>query len=740
MGVVCGSLAGLAGFAHGSRRSSGKVAISGQVPLPQARRPVAPRQQQRGALCSRRAAVDPAALEQLATQICIAASEDLGFTPTQAAAAVEATVEALRHAPQELVELLGPPQPAEAFDAGGAASSAVSSVTNFFYDPRMQYDEKGNILLDPQGNPLPDNLWTQFVAVQATLIKRLNEGIHGLGVEQSFGWSVALYTLLIRTALYPFVKTQLETTAKMQVLKPRVDELKKQYKDNEDRLQQEVGLLYMDLQIDPLGVIIPLLLQLPVFWGLYRAVRRLAIVDYPPLREPWLWIPSLFGPNYKPDPDFGWLISWQGPLIELHPKIGWELFGLYMILPVGVAVSYYQVLKESLEDKDSPAILKVFPFFLAFICVELPQAMGIYIATNIASSVALTAYTKNEIQSKIPGYAEFVETGKWPPGVDPERVLAKAFGVQRLTGDGMDMEDPITVPECVFAGRADYIPTLLEEGKTIDDFDDRGIPASAYTLALNNKELLERLFDMGASPKVLDKKGNCLLHYMAGYGRKDFFPLLTSKGLDSLLDHVNEDGQTPLDVARVNLSSETVANDCREVMVLLKEAGAAGKQTTEEDEAKFEAVREKKKREESVNAARSALMALAAQSGGDAADGAPEKAEEAAEAAAAEPAKEEPMKQVAESLDRVKSLDIDALRQRLGANMSEEQLERLTQRLKSMTPEEIAAYTVGGGAAVQAVNDAQAAEEAKEKPVAVAAPAAAPAAAPEPRKQSVIVD
>lgn len=64
------------------------------------------------------------------------------------------------------------------------------------------------MLLDPQGNPLPDNLWTQFVAFQATLIKRLDQAIAGLGVPQSFGFAVASYTLLIRTMLYPFVKAR----------------------------------------------------------------------------------------------------------------------------------------------------------------------------------------------------------------------------------------------------------------------------------------------------------------------------------------------------------------------------------------------------------------------------------------------------------------------------------------------------------------------------------------------------
>lgn len=664
------------------------------------------------------------------------------------------------------LKLLGPPEAAEAFDAKEQAANVWSSIQDFFFDPRLQWDENGKILLDPQGNPLPDNLWTQFVAVQATLIKRLDMAIASTGIPGSFGCAVACYTLLIRAVLYPFVKGQLETTAKMQVLKPRVEELKKLYagKENEEKLQQEVGLLYMDLQIDPLGAILPLLLQLPVFWGLYRAIRRLAIVQYDHLKDGFLWIPSLYGPGFTPDPSLTWITSWQGPLIDLHPKIGWETFGLYAILPLAVFASYRTVLAEALEDKDSPKVLQIFPYMLAFICVELPQAMGIYIATNIASSVALTNYTKNQISSKIPGYDEFVKTGKWPAGVDAEKVLAKAFGVKRLTGDDTDFEDPASVPEAVFAGRADFIPELIKQGKDIDAYDDRGIQASAYTLALNSTDLLLRLFELGADPLKTDRRKNTLLHYCAGYGRALFFPVLLEKGCDSLMNAVNEDGQTALDVARMNLSQTKIADDVREMIKLMEGEGAEGKTTTKADEARFEEAREKKEREESLQAARSALMAFAAQSSSSSDNAAgPAAAEASAAAPSAAEAGRAPVAHstaeastaeeaggveqsagsgvIAASLDRVKSLDLEALRERLGGKVSEEQLQKVAQRLAKLSPQELAVYASTGKVPVAAAAEAD--EPTAEDEAGEAAPAAPAAPAEEKtpqRRISVIVD
>jgi len=673
---------------------------------------------------------EAAVISQLASDPAVAAALD----------AVQASPQALAEAAAQLLALLGPVQPAGAAEVPENANSALASISAFFFDPRLQWDANGNVLLDPQGNPLPDNLWTQFVAFQATLIKRLDEGFAGAGIPGSFGCAVAVYTLLIRTALYPLVKGQLETTAKIQVLAPRVNELKEKYKDDQERLNQEVGLLYMDLQIDPLGAILPLLFQLPVFWGLYRAIRRLAIVEYPHLKEGFLWIPSLYGPNMKPDPSFDWLTQWQGPLISLHPKLGWTDFGLYLLLPITIFFTYRLVLAEALADPASPKLLQATPFLLAFITLELPQAMGIYIAMNIASSMALTQYTKDSISSKIPGYDEFVKTGKWPPGVDPEKVLAQAFGVKRLTEDNeRGLQEPSSVPEAVFAGRADFIPILLEQGRLIDEFDDRGIPASAYTLALNSPELLERLFELGASPMVVDKRGNNLLHYCAGYGRDAFLPVLLQKGAMELMDKLNEDGQSPLDVARVNLAQDKVADDVRKLITLLEAEGATGKTTTKEDEAMYEELREKKKREDQVKSARAALkaLAMAAQQSNDALEGAAAAASPADSTASPEEAASSSHRPspIAESLDRVKLLDIDRLRERLGGKLSEEQLKKLSERLAQMSPEDLANYAAGMPSMKAATAEAAEAEAAN-----AAARASPEPAVEETRRESVIVD
>lgn len=215
-----------------------------------------------------------------------------------------------------------------------------------------------------------------------------------------------------------------------------------------------------------------------------------------------------------------------------------------------------------------------------------------------------------------------------------------------------------------------------------------------YTLALNNPTLLDRLFELGADPRAKDKRGNTLLHYASGYGRVEFLPLLLDKGLKDLLEATNEDGQTCLDVARVNLSQEKVADEVRPVIAKLVEAGAVGKLTTVEDEARFEKVREDRIAEAQVKKARDALKALAMAAQKQEHDAKP--VEDEAKTEEAEELLDQRVKSpLNASLERVRSLSVEELRERMGDKMSEEQLQKLSQKLSTMSPEDLAKFAAG---------------------------------------------
>jgi hypothetical protein len=86
-----------------------------------------------------------------------------------------------------------------------------------------------------------------------------------------FGLAIILFTVLLRVATIPFTIRQLESTRAMQAAQPEMQEIQKKYKDPKRR-QEEMMRLYREHNISTLGCFMPLLIQMSVFFALYRAL------------------------------------------------------------------------------------------------------------------------------------------------------------------------------------------------------------------------------------------------------------------------------------------------------------------------------------------------------------------------------------------------------------------------------------------------------------------------------------
>lgn len=130
-----------------------------------------------------------------------------------------------------------------------------------------------------------------------------------LGVEESFGWTIIIFTIGIRLALFPFTRSQLKSTQKQQDMykSPEWEKIQKKYKDDKEKLAQEQMRMMQELGVNPLGACLPSLLQLPIIFALYYSITRamaatptqfLALVDTVnvkqlsalPLNSSFLWM------------------------------------------------------------------------------------------------------------------------------------------------------------------------------------------------------------------------------------------------------------------------------------------------------------------------------------------------------------------------------------------------------------------------------------------------------------------
>ncbi|WZL73159.1 YidC/Oxa1 family membrane protein insertase [Clostridiaceae bacterium 35-E11] len=123
------------------------------------------------------------------------------------------------------------------------------------------------------------------------------------GLVGNYGISIILFTLVIKLVLLPLTLQQLKSTKQMSEIQPKLKELQEKYKNDKETLQVKTMELYKKYKINPLGGCLPLLIQMPIIFGLFAVLRDPTKYIADPvflqaINESFLWIPNLS----KPDP------------------------------------------------------------------------------------------------------------------------------------------------------------------------------------------------------------------------------------------------------------------------------------------------------------------------------------------------------------------------------------------------------------------------------------------------------
>ena len=90
----------------------------------------------------------------------------------------------------------------------------------------------------------------------------------------NFGLAIIALTIIVRLALWPLMRRQLESTKAMQSMQPKIQELQKKHGKNQQKLQQETMKLYKEAGINPMGCLWPMLVQFPIWIALYQAIMK----------------------------------------------------------------------------------------------------------------------------------------------------------------------------------------------------------------------------------------------------------------------------------------------------------------------------------------------------------------------------------------------------------------------------------------------------------------------------------
>ena len=186
----------------------------------------------------------------------------------------------------------------------------------------------------------------------------------------NYGVAIILITVCIRLAFFPLANYSFRSMAKMKMLQPEMARLKELHKDDKVKLQQETMALYKREKVNPLSGCLPILVQIPVFFALYKV----------------LFVTI----EMRQMPFYGWIhdLSERDPtsLFNLFGLIPWDppSFLLIGAWPVAMGISMWiqQKLNPTPPDPVQAKIFMFFPIFLTVILAPFPAGLVIYWTFN----------------------------------------------------------------------------------------------------------------------------------------------------------------------------------------------------------------------------------------------------------------------------------------------------------------------------------------------------------------------
>lgn len=192
--------------------------------------------------------------------------------------------------------------------------------------------------------------------------------VHIYEYVKNWGWAIILLTVFVKVVLFPLTRASYKSMAKMKALAPRMEKLKAQYGDDKVKLQQAMMAMYREEKVNPVGGCLPMLLQIPVFIGLYWAL--LGSVE---LRQAhFLWINDLS----RPDP--------------------------YFILPVVLAGTMFlqTFLNPPAADPVQAKMMRIMPLAFSVMFFFFPAGLVVYWLVNNVLSMGQQWYVNKHVVTK----------------------------------------------------------------------------------------------------------------------------------------------------------------------------------------------------------------------------------------------------------------------------------------------------------------------------------------------------
>ena len=229
------------------------------------------------------------------------------------------------------------------------------------------------------------------------------------GLTGSYGLSIIIVTFVIKILFYPLTQKSMKSMQAMQRLQPKMKQVREIFKDDRQRMNEEVMKLYRENKANPLGGCLPMLLQIPVFFALYNAL--LGSID---LRQtPFLWMHDLSAPETG---------------LFVIPGIGIDF--RILVLLMGASMFLQQKMTPAAGDPTQQKMMLFMPIFFTFLFWSFPAGLVVYWFTNNVLSIIQQYFTLRGVGKPKAAVVEDVAAPEELPAPKPsaKKAASKAKG------------------------------------------------------------------------------------------------------------------------------------------------------------------------------------------------------------------------------------------------------------------------------------------------------------------------
>lgn len=264
--------------------------------------------------------------------------------------------------------------------AAGATASQVSQIFAGAKETNLLADYQDKFKITHFSKAID---WGWFEFFEKPIFRLLDWLFRQVG---NFGVAIMLLTLIIRGAMFPIAQKQFHSMAQMRVMQPKMKALQEKHKDDKPRQQQELMKLYKDEKINPLMGCLPMVLQIPIFYALYKVLMLTIEMRHQPFV---LWIKDLSAP----DPLH--VLNLFG-LLDFNPPAFLGIGVLAMLLGVTMFLQFR--LNPAPTDPVQQQVFSIMPWMMMFIMAPFAAGLLVYwITSNI-----LTIAQQRWLYSKYP--------------------------------------------------------------------------------------------------------------------------------------------------------------------------------------------------------------------------------------------------------------------------------------------------------------------------------------------------